>query len=342
MSRAKLDRAARRGSLANLRSFCFAAQLGSISRAAELASLSQPTVSLQIQALEIELNVSLFQRKGPRISLTPEGQALFEMARPLVEGIDGLPAAFQARRLGLVTGRLNIAAGESTILYLLPGILRDFSRRHPGIDIKLHNVSGREGLRMLRNDSVDLAVGSLVEVPEDLTYEPAFTFDPVLITARGHPLSKLKRVSIKDVAAYPLILPPQQLTTWRVVDYVFHKYRLSYRVALEAGGWEVIKKYVELDVGVSVVTGICLTGSEALETVPFHRYFPRRTYGVILRKGKLPPTSTQQFLELVRDEAKRRQRGRRARGVGDDRAGRRTGRPVEDETAGTEDGSIDD
>ena len=287
MARVATSREARRNRLQNLRSFCYAAQFGSVSKAAELASLSQPTVSLQIQALEKEFKTALFQRRGPKISLTPDGQALYELARPLVEGIDALPSALLAHRQGLATGRLTIAAGESTILYILPAFLREFAGGHPGVEIRLHNVTGREGLKLLRNDAVDFAVGSLIEVPDDITYHPTFSYDPVLITPLDHPLTKLPRVTINDVSRYPLILPPQHLTTWRVVDYVFHKHRLSYRVALEAGGWEVIKKYVELGLGVSVVTGVCLTGKEALAAIPFNRYFPKRTYGIVLRKGKL-------------------------------------------------------
>jgi len=77
--------------LQQLRGFCYAAQTGSISKAAERMYLSQPSVSLQIQALERELSVVLFERRGPKIKLTPEGQVLYELALPLVEGLETLP-----------------------------------------------------------------------------------------------------------------------------------------------------------------------------------------------------------------------------------------------------------
>jgi len=77
--------------LQQLRGFCYATQTGSISKAAERMSLSQPSVSLQIQALERELDVVLFERRGPKIKLTPEGHILYELALPLVEGLEALP-----------------------------------------------------------------------------------------------------------------------------------------------------------------------------------------------------------------------------------------------------------
>jgi DNA-binding transcriptional LysR family regulator len=245
----------RHNRLHNLRSFCLAAQYGSISKAAELASLSQPTVSLQIQSLEQEFQTALFHRRGPKIRLTSDGQALYELARPLVEGIDALPSALSASRQGLSSSRLDIAAGEATILYILPEIIGEFSHIHPAVEFRLHNVTGGDGLKLLRNDAVDFAVGSLIGVPDDITYHPAFSFEPMLIMPREHPLTRLRRVTLKDVSEHPLILPPQHLTTWRVVDFVFRKYQLTHRVVLEAGGWEVIKRYVELGLGVSIVTG---------------------------------------------------------------------------------------
>jgi DNA-binding transcriptional LysR family regulator len=305
--------------LRRLRSFCYAAQTGSISRAAEQALLSQPSVSLQIQALEMEFKAKLFQRRGPKIQLTPEGQALYKLAWPLVEALDALTATFHAGRNGMESGRITIAAGESTILYILPETISQFAAAFPGIELRLQNVTGRDGLKMLRNDAVDFAVGSMIEVPDDISYTPTFRYDPMLITAKDHPLAAKSRVTIKDVSHFPLILPPQHLTTWRVVDYVFHKYGLNYRVALEAGGWEVIKRYVSLGLGISIVTSICLSGKEDLAAIPFNRYFPQRTYGVVQRKGKLASTQAVRFIEMLtagarpsgepkREKAARRQR----------------------------------
>jgi DNA-binding transcriptional LysR family regulator len=288
-----------RGHLQKLRSFCFAAQTGSFSKAAEQAGLSQPSVSLQIQALERELDTALFQRRGPRITLTPDGQALYDLAWPLVNALDSLQETFRASRQGLATGWLHIAAGESTILYILPEFIKEYAARYPGVELKLHNVTGREGLRLLRSDVVDFAVGSMIEVPDDIAYRPTFTYDPMLIVPLGHPLAAKKDVTIKDIAKYPLILPPHQLTTWRVVDFVFQQHNLNYRVALEAGGWEVIKKYVEQGLGISIVTSICLKGTEALAAIKLNRYFPKRTYGIVLRKQKPLSAQAARFIELM-------------------------------------------
>src|SRR5690349_25047127 len=80
-----------------LRAFCQVASLGSVSRAAEALFLSQPAVTLQLQALERDFDVPLFERLGRRLTLTRAGSALYELARPLVEGLDGIEGEFRNR-----------------------------------------------------------------------------------------------------------------------------------------------------------------------------------------------------------------------------------------------------
>ena len=289
-----------RSYLSKLRSFCLAAQVGNFSRAAEALYLSQPTVSLQIQSLEAQFRTTLFQRRGPKITLTPDGQALYDLAWPVVNALDSLQVSFFAKQQGLQTGWVNIAAGEATILHLLPEYVQEYAASYPGVELKLHNVTGRDGLRMLRSDAVDFAVGSMIEVPSDIVYQPIFTYDPMLIAPQEHALANMKRITIKDISRYPLILPPRSLTTWQVVDYVFQKHNLNYRVALEVGGWEVIKKYVEAGLGISIVTSICLKGTEPLTALNVSRWFPRRTYGLVLRKHKVLSAQAARFIALIK------------------------------------------
>ncbi len=271
--------------------------------AAELF-LSQPAISLQVRALERELDTVLFERHGPRINMTREGQELHEMARPLVEGLESLNARFNRRMKGdLDSGEVIIAAGESTIIYLLPSLVKHFRELYPNIHVQLRNVTGRDGLAMIRDDEVDLAVGSMLDVPSDIDYKPIYSYEPALIMPLGHDLADKDDVKIEDISPYGLILPPRRLTTWRMVDRVFQQHQVPFNVTLEVGGWEVIKRYVELDFGVSIVTGICLRDEDRLVAKNMSAYFPKRSYGTVMRRGKFLSPQARAFVEVTEESS---------------------------------------
>jgi DNA-binding transcriptional LysR family regulator len=286
--------------LQQLRGFCYAARTKSISKAAEKMGLSQPSVSLQIKALERELSVQLFERRGPRIELTHDGHRLLELARPLLESIDQLDESFASLRESVERGTVNIAAGGSTIQYLLPPFVERYTREYPQVDVRLHNVTGKAGLTQLREGDVDFAVGPMFDTPADIEFHPLVTYEPMLITRRDHPLASQSRVTLKDIAKYPLILPPKEQSTFRVVEMVFAEHSLEYDIKLEVGGYDVIKKYVELGLGISIVMSHCLSGADHLHAVPVDRWFPKRTYGVVLRKGRSLSPAAERFVEMIR------------------------------------------
>jgi len=284
--------------LKQLRAFCKAVETKSISKAGEALFLSQPTVSLQIRALERELCVQVFERRGPVINLTPNGEILYELAKPLIDGIDNLANSFSAQSGRLDSGQLHIPAGQTACMYLLPKYITIFKQQNPGIHIKLSNNTGNEGRDLLKSDSVDFAVGTVAE-SDDMIFEPFFEFEPALITPLDHPLAGKKDIRLEDISPYGLILPPRELSTWRRVDKIFSDKNISYQVAMEVGGWEVIKKYVEQGLGISIVSCLCLHGQEALSTTPLTKYFPKQIYGAVIRKGKFLTPQAQSFLEIL-------------------------------------------
>ncbi len=282
-----------------LRGFVYAASIGSISKAARRIGLSQPAVSQQIKSLEDELAVTLFVRRGAGIHLTPDGELLLKMVKPLVEKLEHLDKEFRFQRAGVEEGYVEVAAGGSTILYVLPKYVEAFRRAHPKIEVRLHNVTGAEGLAQLRTGLVDFALGPLLEAPEDITFHPMLSYEPVVITCLGHPLAHKKKLSLHDLSRYPLILPPRNLSTWRVVDSTFKQHGLPYQVSMEVGGWEVIKKYVELGLGISIISSVGITAQEKLEVIPAGEFFPKRMYGVVLRKESILSPQAQRFVSLL-------------------------------------------
>ena len=128
-------------------------------------------------------------------------------------------------------------------------------------------------------------------------------YEAVVITCQGHPLARRKKLTLEDISRYPLILPPRNLSTWGLVDSTFKKHGLAYQVAMEVGGWEVIKKYVELGLGISIIMSIGITGEEKLAVIPAGEFFPNRTYGVVQRKGRIFTPQAKRFVSMVLNPA---------------------------------------
>jgi DNA-binding transcriptional LysR family regulator len=91
---------------------------------------------------------------------------------------------------------------------------------------------------------------------------------------------------------------------------VFAEHALEHDIKLEVGGYDVIKKYVELGLGISIVMSHCLSGADHLHSVPLGRWFPKRTYGIVLRKGRPLSPAAERFVEMIRPETAKSRRGR--------------------------------
>jgi DNA-binding transcriptional LysR family regulator len=285
-----------------LRAFVYTVKLGTLTRAAAALQLSQPSVSLQIQALERDLGTRLLERTRRRVTVTDAGEALYELARPLLDGWESLERDFQARLQVRPADTLTIAAGTTVIQYLLPALVHAFRQERPDAQLRLVNASSDDVLQRLRAHEADFAIGSLLDVPADISYTPVYRFNPMLIVPHGHPLAGRDKLRLQDLSPHGLILPPRRSTTWRQVDLVFQHQHVPYNVALEIDGWDVIKQYVAMGLGISIVTGACLTAAdhERLATHNLRAHFPQRSYGVIARKGGRASPVARAFIDLMR------------------------------------------
>ena len=151
--------------------------------------------------LEAELGFRLFDRRAPRIHLTPAGERLSALATPLVEALDRLPDTFSEQHWGRASGPLAIATGQSVALAVLPEYLKCFAERHPGVDVSLRIGSGRRRLDWLRAFEVEVAFVAVDAVPSDLEFRPLFSSEIVAIVPQDHPLGGRASVELGELAA---------------------------------------------------------------------------------------------------------------------------------------------
>jgi DNA-binding transcriptional LysR family regulator len=232
-------------SFEKLRVFFYAAKFSNFSKAARELFVTEGAVSQQIKDLE----------------LTDEGKILLGLLDPLIHQFDGLIEDF-VDLASSFQGSLKIAATQSIILKLLPQVLKQFEKEHPDIKIIAFNRPPAKVAEMVLSGGADLGVGPLVDIPEGLESKQLIRSSWVLIAPPNHPLSTYKTITPDKIAPFRLILSTRDTGHGSSLATLVKDHNLNLKVAMKVGRWEVIKKYVELGLGIAIIPEICLSDSD--------------------------------------------------------------------------------
>lgn len=286
----------------NYKSFMEVLKTGSFSKAAKVTFRTQPTVSLQIKALETELGARLFDRFGPmKVKPTKEGLALAEILTPLLKDFESVKNRFDTARGKLSLNEISIASHETVIAYLFPDIVEYLKKRHKDLKVTFFRKNKSDIISMVTAGEADFGVTSLDTVPRGVEYKIFRIHKRVLLLPKGHALGKLKTITAKDIAAHPLILPPFQSETRILVDDFFKKKGLSYTVSLELTGRDAVKKYIQKGFGISIMSDYYLEPSdrEKMIIMDVSNLFGQTSRGILYRKGKVFSPIHQELLDYL-------------------------------------------
>ncbi len=288
--------------LKQLRAFCNTALLGTLTKAAENVMSSQPAVSQHIRALEGELEVRLFERRGPRVALTRIGESLFEYTMPLVQAIDRLPDTFSEDHFGVPSDALIIGAGPTSAAYLLPRYLKRFRERYPDVQINVWTGDSSQRLRWLRAYKMDLTLLAVDKLPQDLRFHELTASRFMLITPLNHPLVGRTSLKFTDVEGHRMVghIPGQHER--QSGDSKLRQYGVEPNSSIEVDGWSVVKLYVAAGLGISVVPEICITEQDEVWSAPLDQYLPPRRYGAATRNDEFLSLAARRFLEIVAED----------------------------------------
>ena len=159
---------------------------------------------------------------------------------------------------------------------------------------------------MVTAGEVDFGITTLETVPRGVEYKVFRIHKRVLLLPKGHVLSKLPEIKAKDIAAYPLILPPFQSETRILVDEFFKKKGIPYNVSLELTGRDAVKKYVEKGFSISIMSDYYLEPSdkEKMTIIDVSNLFGQTSRGILYRKGKVFSKVQQELLDYLLKEQK--------------------------------------
>ena len=296
----------KRDRLKQLRAFYYAARLRSITQAAERLGLSQPAVSLHVRELEHELEAVLFDRGGPRISLTAAGETLSRLVSPLVEGVDDLLLNFAEQLQDTASGDIYIGASHGGTAYVLPPLLKRFRDVYPGIRMHVKRCYVREGFRLLLADEIDFLIGPQESLQgktlvEKIAQRSLFAYDLVLVTPLDHPLAGRESISREEVTAWPTIAATPGTFSTQSGKSIVQAFDLESNVVIRAGGWSAVKHYVEAGLGIAVIPSVCVSPKDLLSVIPLTQHIERREYVVFFRTDKRLSAVADRFIELMED-----------------------------------------
>lgn len=188
-----------------LRYFLAVARLRNFSRAAEQCRVAQPSLSQQIQKLEGELGERLFERTKREVSLTVAGELFREHAARVLDEVE--QARERVREVsGLLRGRVVLGALPTVAPYFLPARLRAFTRKHPAIEVVVHEDTTAQLVEGVLEKEIDVALLSLPVERAGLEAEEFFD-EPLLVALpRKHPLAKKKGLTLDDLGNESFIL----------------------------------------------------------------------------------------------------------------------------------------
>ena len=249
--------------------------------------------------LEQELGTTLFERRGPRISLTRAGDRLYTRAMPLVVGMERLPDTFAERHHGVGADVLRIGAGESSAAYLLPKYVQRFRERWPEVGIEIRTGTGQERLRWLRSYELDLVVGGIDVVPPDVEFHSVLASEFVLITPADHALAGRESFTIEAVAAHRFVGHSATRHIAQVAQVIFQLRGVAPEVVVEVDGWSVIKNYVAAGAGIAIVPDLCLSAHDGLWRISLADVLPPRRYGAMTRRDGDLPLAARRLLSIM-------------------------------------------
>lgn len=241
--------------LQQLRYLCAVVDHGlNVSVAADALFTSQPGISKQIRQLEDELGVPIFIRQGKRLAaLTAGGEVIVATARRALQELNNLKrvgAEFKSED----TGALAIATTHTQARYVLPPVLKRFAERYPKVRLLLHQGNPAQVAEQTQRADVDVGIATeaLADYP-GLVSLPCYTWNRCVLVPKGHPLAKVRPLTLEALARYPIVTYDFSFTGRSQINAAFAAKDIEPNVVLTALDSDVIKTYVELGLGVGII-----------------------------------------------------------------------------------------
>lgn len=290
--------------LDQLHTFLEIVRLKSFSKAAQTCFRTQPAISAQVRQLEQELNTTLFDRLGTRISLTAAGrifavhaEQILDLRRRAQDAINELER--------VPRGELIIAANEATCIYVLPKVFSEYMKRFPNVQMSVDRSYGARVVEAVIDNQADFGITQLPVSEKRLQVVKIHADEIRLLMPGDHPLASRAGVTARELAGLPLLLPKSGVTRSRINAWL-EPIEDEVRISMELDSTEMIKRFVMAGLGLSfLAVSHCAEERAAgkLAAVPLAPEPMIRQVGLIYRKDKALSKAALGFIEVTLDYA---------------------------------------
>ncbi len=294
----------RRMDLDQLHTFLEIVRLKSFSKAAQTCYRTQPAISAQVRQLEQELNTTLFERLGTKISLTVAGRIFAEHAEQILalrrRAQDAINELEKVPR-----GELLIAASEATCIYVLPGVFAEFKKQFPNVQLLVDRSYGARVVQAVLDNLADFGIAQLPVQDRKLQVVKIHSDEIKLLVPAAHRLASYERVEARDLVCEQVLLPKTGVTRARLnvwLDPVFDELNVS----MELDSTEMIKRFVMANLGISFLAASHCREEVAagrLAVVPLGPEAMIRRIGLIYRRDKSLSKAALGFIQVTLENA---------------------------------------
>lgn len=274
----------------------------SISSASETLHTSQSGVSRQIQLLEEELKLDIFLRNGKRlVAITEPGKIIINLAERILRELENI------KRVGEEftqkdKGTLTIATTHTQARYFLPHIVKEFMANYPRVSLTIHQSNPMQVAEQVVSGEADLGIATeAISTHEKLLCLPCYQWNRCLVVPDGHPLLSEHPLTLEQIAGYPLITYDFAFTGSSQVKRVFDDAGLEPNIVLTAIDADVIKTYVNLNLGVGLLASMAYDAERDsnLRMLDVGYLFPASTTYLAIRKDAFLRDYAYDFISML-------------------------------------------
>ncbi|MFT6386428.1 MAG: DNA-binding transcriptional LysR family regulator, partial [Rickettsiales bacterium] len=195
---------------------------------------------------------------------------------------------------------IKIAAHPVLISHYLPPYIKKFQEQRPDVKISIQNISSNEAIKRLQEDEVDLILYPNIHSSADFISQTCFSYDPVLIMHKDHPLAEKKEIKLTDISEYNVVRIDPSLITLPLFESTYKEFGFKTNIDFENGNWEMIKSFVKEGIGLGFVSELYITKNDGdLVCKKLNKYFPTLDYKLVMKNGKYLTKEAQEFVNIM-------------------------------------------